>query len=135
MSEENKMVIEPEPSLIGWIGNSIILMTAALLAFHMTKTGSLKVHPVAAAVISIGLILVDMAFSITSIIPYNTRWENIKHYQTDPHEKRYRVMYTTIIAIFILVQLLICYYIVVDSIILTRKMPKSKRYKYFEVFA
>lgn len=130
--------IDPEPSLIGWIGNSIILMTGSLLIFHMTKTGSLKVHPIPAAFICIGFILVDIAISITSLIPYNTRWTSLdftKHeMRTYMAESNYRYMYTIIISIFIFIQLFVCYYIIIDSMHLTNKLPKSKRFKYFDIF-
>jgi len=63
----------PEDVLIAWLNLSAIITTYSLIFYNMARSGTVKVHPYLAIVISIGLILISTVYMIYSLIPYYTR--------------------------------------------------------------
>ena len=103
-----------------WTNVSIILLTAALVFYHMTKVKSLHVPLISAMVVSCGLIFVDISYNLIGLIPYYTRTQkNIKNYSED--EKFYRDTMLLTGSIFLLLELLICYHIILDSLTRLKK--------------
>lgn len=115
-------ITEPESNFTAWIGNSIILMSASIILFHITKSKTLPMHKYAAAVVCIGLIFIDITFSLMAIVPYNTRIADLNKTTKNSDDKKskmeriYTYIYSAIISLFILLQIVICYYIVKESL-------------------
>ena len=63
----------PEDILIAWLNLSAIITTYSLVFYNMARSGTVKVHPYLAIVISIGLILISTIYMIYSLIPYYIR--------------------------------------------------------------
>lgn len=128
-------VLSIEGNLIGWVGNAIILLTASLLIFHMTSIGSLEIHPLISAFIVSGLIICDALFTLTSLVPYNLRLDDIFKNGTQDDEidfekeKIYSKIYTFTVSVFLILQLLICYFVISDSIHRAKTMKKYKKSK------
>jgi hypothetical protein len=118
------LIWQNESQLGQWVSTSIILMTGSLLFYHMTrlKNPTLEVHPYIAAFIASGLIIIDVLLSGTSLYPYNLRGNEILEPESEDvdinyeNEKSFRLMYSVLIGGLIILQLLICYYVVTDSI-------------------
>ena len=121
------MLFGPENQLTSWLAISLIMLTSSLLLFHMTGSNTLIMHPyVAATLVSIFIIL-DICITITALIPYNLRSNEIFNEDSPEfkdsldlgynlkHERVYTRVYTVIICIFILIQLVVCVYVVKDS--------------------
>lgn len=107
-------ILSTESNYSQWINTSIILLTVALVFYHMSKVKSIQLPKFAAAFISIGLISVNIVFTINSIIPYITRTNHIKYSEKD--EKIYKNVYIISGITFILLEVMICYYIIMDSL-------------------
>ena len=116
-------MFEFENQLTSWIVISIMTLTASLVFYHMTRIvkPSLKVPPYNAALIVTVFILLNVVASLTALVPYNLRFlEKTKEEVTEAgfnyeHENSYRIVYTVVIAILVLVQLAICYYVITDA--------------------
>ena len=105
-----------ESLYVSWINVSIILLTASLVFYHMSKVKSININHTMAAIISCSLILVNIIFTINSIIPYFTRSEQLLKYPTEfKNEGTYRIIYFIAGIIFILIEIIICYYFIADS--------------------
>lgn len=63
----------PEDLLIAWFNLSAIITTYSLVFYNMARSGTVKVHPYLAIVISIGLILISTIYMVYSLIPYYIR--------------------------------------------------------------
>jgi hypothetical protein len=106
-------ILSAESNYSQWINTSIILLTVALIFYHMSKVQSIKLPTFASAFISIGLIAVNIVFTINSLIPYITRTKDIKYTN---NENIYKNVYVISGIIFILLEVMICYYIIMDSL-------------------
>ena len=73
-----------------WTNVSIILLTAALVFYHMTKVKSLHVPLISAMMVSCGLIFVDISYNLIGLIPYYTRTQ--KNYIKNYDEKLYEIL-------------------------------------------
>ena len=107
----------PEDLYNSWLGVSIVLMTTALLFYHMTKKKSLEISPKASAIIAISFMLLSITIIIGSLIPYYQRVSNVtdEKNQDDKQNKRenhYKIFYTIIGSIFIFIEILVCIFIV-----------------------
>lgn len=105
-------ILTIEGNLSAWINLSVILLTASLVFYHMSKTISIKIPKKIAGIISTGLILSNIIFTINSIIPYFTRTKKLN---ININEKIYRYIYLISSIIFVIIEMLICYYIIKDS--------------------
>lgn len=135
-------MFEPEGQLTSWFAISLIMLTSSLLLFQMTNTNVLKIHPyIAAALVSI-FILLDICITITALIPYNQRSNEIHNKlglgaglgYNIKNERLYTKIYTVIISIFILIQLMICIYVIRDSFTRAGKMRKGTRKGKFSIY-
>ena len=107
-------ILSAESNYSQWINTSIILLTVALVFYHMSKVKSIKLPRFSAAFISIGLIFVNIIFTINSLIPYITRTDEIKYKEKD--ESIYKNVYIISGIAFIVLEIMICYYIIRDSL-------------------
>lgn len=124
-------VLSIEGNLIGWVGNSIILLTASLLLFHMIGIGTLEIHPIIGAIIVSGIIICDVLFTITSLIPYNLRLDEVLESSevegiNHSREEQYSIVYTFTVSLLLLLQICICYYVITDSF---NRAKTHKKYK------
>lgn len=118
-------MFEFEGQLTSWLVISMMALTASLVFYHMTriKKPSLKVPPKTAAMIVTILICLNVAVSLTSLIPYNLRTEEALKKRPEEykagfnpeHENSYRIVYTIIVSILVFVQMWICYWVIKDS--------------------
>lgn len=107
-------ILKIEGNYSAWINVSIILLTASLVFYHMSNVKSIKVPRQFAAIISTGLIVINIVFTINSLIPYYTR-TNQKLKNDKSEEKIYRDVYFYSGIIFIIIEFLICFYMIKDS--------------------
>lgn len=105
-------ILTVEGNFSAWVNLSVILLTASLVFYHMSKTTSIKVPKKIAGIISSGLILSNIIFTINSIIPYFTRTNKL---DKNNNEKIYRNIYFITSIIFVILEIIICYYIIKDS--------------------
>jgi len=63
----------PESLLDGWLNVSSVILTSSLLFYHMSRVHTLKVNPLLAKIVSIGLIIVSTAYMIYAFVPYSKR--------------------------------------------------------------
>ena len=100
-------ILTVESNFSAWVNLSIILLTASLVFYHMSKTTSIKIPKKMAGCISTGLILSNIIFTINSIIPYFTRTIKL---DKKNDEKIYRNIYFITSIIFVILEVIICYY-------------------------
>ena len=113
----------PEELYSGWISNSLVLMTSSLLFYHMTKVKSLEMPSKIAGFFAVTLILVSMAYAISSIIPYYQRTRrfidnhqgNSKYIDQVSNEKSNQILYIILGAVLCSVQLGIAWIIIKGS--------------------
>lgn len=105
-------ILTVEGNFSAWVNLSVILLTVSLVFYHMSKTISIKVPKKIAGIISSGLILSNIIFTINSIIPYLTRTNKL---DKNNNEKIYRNIYFITSIIFVILEIMICYYIIKDS--------------------
>jgi hypothetical protein len=113
MEDKNINLLDIESNFSAWLNLSIILLTASLLFYHMSNANTIKVPKKMAGIISCGLIIINIIITINSIVPYFTRT-----YDKNIHskEKIYRNVYFYSSIIFLLIEFLICIYIIKDSL-------------------
>ena len=102
----------PESLYNTWLSDSLILMTASLLFYHMTRVSSLEMDPRVAGIFAVCLISISIALGITSVIPYITRVttlikqdQSTEESQESKKEGSYRTVYTILGCILILIQI------------------------------
>ena len=102
----------PESLYNTWLSDSLILMTASLLFYHMTRVSSLEMDPRVAGIFAVCLISISIALGITSVIPYITRVttlikqdQSTEESQESKKEGNYRTVYTILGCILILIQI------------------------------
>ena len=99
-----------------WTNVSIILLTAALVFYHMMRVKSFTIPKGIGAFIACSLILVNILFTINSIIPYYRRSSEILKTETNKNENGTRDVYFAGGIFFIVIELIICFYIIYDSL-------------------
>lgn len=124
---------EPEVQLAAWVGASVVLMTGSLLFYHMTngKNPSLYVTPYVSAGLCIGLIIVDVVISIFAVIEYDRRSKKILENSPNEDENLARIKYTILIGALIVLQFIICIYIIRDSIVRVKHRKKHSKSKLY----
>jgi hypothetical protein len=95
--------------LSGWLSSSFILVTASLLFYHMTRVHSLEMDPRVAGIFSVTLIIAALVIAAISIYPYYDRIGLAVTGQKTTSELRkekvYRIMYTSIGIVVILIEI------------------------------
>ena len=66
-----------ESLLDGWLNVSSVILTSSLLFYHMSRVHSLKVNPLLAKIVAIGLIIVSTAYMLYAFVPYTKRMNYI----------------------------------------------------------
>ena len=98
----------PESLYNNWLADSLVLMTASLLFYHMTRKNSLEMDYRIAGIFAVALILCSMVMGITSLYPYYQRMGLIID-EDDSEEYRrentYRIINTILGSIIIAIQL------------------------------
>ena len=101
----------PESLYNTWLSDSLVLMTASLLFYHMTRVSSLEMDSRIAGIFAVLLIGISIALGITSVIPYITRVtdliksdEQTGESQESKREGSYRTVYASLGCILILIQ-------------------------------
>ena len=105
----------PESLYSTWLSDSLVLMTASLLFYHMVQKQSLSIDYRLAALFAVVLIFCSIGIGIISLYPYYQRMgEVLKLEETDQvkKEKIYRTMFTIFGSIILLVQFAIALFII-----------------------
>ena len=118
-------ILEIETNLTSWISISIILLTASILLYHVSVI-SLKIPSNVAGIIVSLFIICDSIFLITSVTFYNLRIREEPTFKSS-NEEIYSIVYTTGLTILLIAQLIICYYIIIDSYQRTKKRKRQKK--------
>ncbi len=63
----------PELIVVGWLSAGFILMTTALLFYHMTKVSSLEMHPGVAGIFAASLMIASVATTLCAALVYFRR--------------------------------------------------------------
>ena len=98
----------PESLYNNWLADSLVLMTASLLFYHMTKKNSLEMDYRIAGIFAVALILCSMVMGITSLYPYYQRMGMIIDEDSSEEHRRenmYRIINTVLGSIIIVIQL------------------------------
>ena len=105
----------PESLYSTWLSDSLVLMTASLLFYHMVQKQSLLIDYRLAALFAVALIFCSIGIGIIGLYPYYQRMgEILKREETDQvkKEKIYRTMFTIFGSIILLVQFAIALFII-----------------------
>ena len=125
------MVYDSEERLSSWFQLSLLIMTSALVFYHMTriKQPSLPVTPWVSALVSSGLIVCGAIYCLSALVPYNLRAQYEIDHSSEinvVHESNYVIMYNVIGSIIVVLQLIVCYYIIKDSYDRTIKKKRKR---------
>jgi hypothetical protein len=116
----------PESIYTNWLADSLILMTSALLFYHMVQKESLNIDYRIAAFFAVSLIFCSVGIGSVSLYPYFQRMrevlENTQEEKTEQAKKErvYRNLYTVFGGIIILIQVGIAIFII-RGVILHKK--------------
>ena len=113
----------PESLYNGWLADSLVLMTASLLFYHMTRQQSLVMDYRLAGIFSVSLILCSVIMGGVSLYPYYQRMGEIidaENSEQSSKERIYRLINT------ILGSIIICVQIGIAIVIIKGVMNKSK---------
>lgn len=99
----------PESLYNGWLADSLVLMTASLLFYHMTRVESLEMDYRIAAFFSIALILISIGIGAISLYPYYQRIGIVLDDEKDnteqaKKERQYRLVYTIFGSVLVFIQ-------------------------------
>ena len=97
----------PESLYNNWLADSLVLMTASLLFYHMTKKKTLEIDYRIAGIFAVSLILCSMVMGIASLYPYYQRMGDIiinDDSEEYKKENAYRIVNTVLGSIIILIQ-------------------------------
>ena len=72
----------PETMYFGGLAYSVLLVTTALLFYHMTRSKTLEMNPFASGLFAITLIVISIIFTAVGICSYYMRLIEMKN---DPH--------------------------------------------------
>jgi hypothetical protein len=72
----------PEAMYFSGLAYSVLLVTTALLFYHMTRSKTLEMNPIASGFFAIIFILISIIFTAVGITSYYIR---LKEMQNDPH--------------------------------------------------
>jgi hypothetical protein len=71
-------IYSAEIVIVGWMSTSLVLLTASLLFYHMTRVASLEIHPVIAGAFATGLMGTALMVAIWALIEYKRRIDRLK---------------------------------------------------------
>jgi hypothetical protein len=109
---DDSKILSIETNFTQWLNLSIILFTASLVFYNMTKVKSLSIPKKISGILSTGIIIINIIFTINSIIPYYSRSKSLN---INMNEKIYQNVYFYTSIVFVLFEILICYFIIRDS--------------------
>ena len=121
----------PESLYNGWLEDSLVLMTASLLFYHMTRVESLEMDYRIAAFFSIALILISIGIGAVSLYPYYQRIGEVldkkesENIEQKSKEVQYRLSYTIFGSILVFIQ----FGIAIAIFMGTLKGPPKSRFK------
>ena len=78
VDDEEGGVYNPELLLANWTSVSFILMTVALLFYHMTRIETLEMDRRLAGVFSVSIIIMSVIFSIQALLIYTKRLSRLR---------------------------------------------------------
>jgi len=116
----------PEGIYTNWLADSLLLMTSALLFYHMVQSESLNIDYRIAAFFACALIFCSVGIGIVSLYPYYQRMQETlenAHEENSAQAKRekiYRNLYTIFGGIVVFIQLGIAAFII-RGVILHKK--------------
>lgn len=111
----------PESVYFGALAYSVILMTASLLFYHMTKTNSLEMRPRTSATFAVLLIIISVLFAIMGVSSYYVRLQELQKQKQNLSdlnktflEKEIAIFwfYLVLGTVYMLIEIGICWYIV-----------------------
>lgn len=79
----------PEKLFFGTLTYSGLLLTTALLFYHMTKTSSIEMDYRASATFAVGLMLLALLYLITGVTTYYIRLNQISEENLSSDEKKF----------------------------------------------
>jgi hypothetical protein len=111
-------ILEPESIYIKTLEYSGLLLTIALLFYHMTKFQSLEMAPVVSGVFAVIIILISVVYLFTGTYSYFIRLRNRIEKNTDEYqdsldfEKNNMILYFIMGMILLVVQCAIAFFII-----------------------
>ena len=123
MDVVNSTSYEAESLYLHSVSVAVLLMTTALLFYHMTKSSSLEMNPIASKVFAVTLMLISCFYTMVGSWSYYDRISRSSQTLLH-HEKEVWYMYITLTTVLILVELCICFFVIQGVI-----TPKIKTLK------
>ena len=71
-------VYNPEICLEGWTATSFVLMTTALLFYHMTRSKSIEMDDKIAGIFAVAMMILSVVFEIQALVVYVQRVNRLK---------------------------------------------------------
>ena len=71
-------IYNPEILLEGWTGASFILMTTALLFYHMTRSKSIEMDNRIAGIFAVAMMVLSIVFEIQALVIYIQRIKRLR---------------------------------------------------------
>jgi len=114
----------PESVYFISLGYAVVLMTTSLLFYHMIKTHSLEMPLFISSLLAIILIIISVVFVAAGIATYYYRLKELHaerkelpalHQQILLHELPFYYLYIALGIVFMIVELIICFYIIVGT--------------------
>ena len=70
-------VYSPESLFANWLNLSYVLLTTALLFYHMSRVNSIKASPKLSAFIAASLVIISSLYMLYSLAPYIDRMNHV----------------------------------------------------------
>lgn len=70
-------VYSPESLFANWLNLSYVLLTTALLFYHMSRVNSIKASPKLAAFVAASLVIISTLYMLYSLAPYIDRMNHV----------------------------------------------------------
>ena len=118
MSSNLSNIYNSELIVAAWVSVSLVLLTASLLFYHMTRKQTLLLNPRLAGIFAVSLIILAIALSIFSIIDYRQRVLRAAKYTNSPdinQEKHFSIGIVVICSVLALVEIAIATTIMIGS--------------------
>ena len=103
-------IYNPEILLEGWTSASFILMTTALLFYHMTKAKSIEMNSRIAGIFAVAMMTLSIVFEVQALVIYMQRITRLKTLDDNSSVRQEMVIgncLAVIIGVLIIVQLCI----------------------------
>ena len=101
-NNNNNNLLNIEKNFRHWISLSISLLSSSLIFYHMANSYSIKISKKISSLISCTMIILNIIYSVHNIILFY-------------NDEDYNNIYFYLSLIFIIIEVIICFYIIKDS--------------------